>query len=295
MSAPRVGVVGLGRMGLPIAANLVARGFAVTGFRRSGGEQLVAAGGRSAASPAEVAAASDVVITILPSADAVERVVLGEDGLLAAVRPGTVLAEMSTVDLGRKTALRDVVAARGAAMLDCAISGTPGMVAPRLATVLASGEPDALERARPVLEAVGPLRVTGAFGTGSRTKFVTNLLVAAHVAAAAEAVALVRRWGLDPEATHDVLGGSMAASAVLARRGPAMPQRAWHPAPSPIDDMVAVLTTIEAEVAACGVAAPVLVAARSAFERAATLGWGGLDVSALYDLALGADALDASA
>lgn len=120
-----VGVVGPGRMGLPIAANLVDRGFTVTGHRRSGGEHLVAAGGRAASSPAEVAAASDVVVTLLPSA----------------------------------------LADAGVAMLDCAISGTPGMVAPRLATVLASGEPAVLKRARPVLEAVGPLRTTGASGS----------------------------------------------------------------------------------------------------------------------------------
>jgi len=114
-----VGVIGLGNMGLPIARNLLERGFAVTGFRRSGSPEFVAA------SPAEVAASADVLLSIVTDAEAVEEVVRGLHGTLHGLRPGTVHIEMSTVDVTHKAAIRDAVREAGGDMLDCPISGSP--------------------------------------------------------------------------------------------------------------------------------------------------------------------------
>ena len=122
-------MIGLGKMGLPIAQNLMDRGFGVIGYRRSGSPELAAAGGIVAASAAEVAAAADVLLSIVPDADAVEEVITGPDGTLKQLRPGMIHLEMSTIDVPRKARLRDEVQARGGDLLDCPISGSPGMVA----------------------------------------------------------------------------------------------------------------------------------------------------------------------
>ena len=134
----RVGVIGLGKMGLPIAVNLMERGFDVTGYRRSGSAELAAAGGTVAGSAAEVAASADVLLSIVPGAEDVEEIICGPAGTLTALRPGTIHIEMSTIDVPRKARIREAVVKSGGDLLDCPISGSPGMVAPRLATTFAS-------------------------------------------------------------------------------------------------------------------------------------------------------------
>src|SRR5262249_2299253 len=145
------------------ARNLLERGFAVTGFRRSGSPELVAAGGTFAGSAADVAAAADVLLSIVTDAEAVEDVVQGPHGTLRGLRPGTVHIEMTPVDVTRKAAVRDAVREAGGDLLDCPISGSPGMVAPRLATTFVSGDPDSVEAVRAVLDAIsGPWVYAGA-------------------------------------------------------------------------------------------------------------------------------------
>ena len=136
----RVGVIGLGKMGLPIARNLMDRGFEVIGYRRHGSPELVEAGGGLAGPAAEVASRSDVLLSIVPDTAAVSDIVCGEAGTLTTLRPGTVHIEMSTIDVGRKSAIRDAVQRRGGDVLDCPISGSPAMVAPRLAMVCTVAE-----------------------------------------------------------------------------------------------------------------------------------------------------------
>ena len=194
----RVGVIGLGKMGLPIARNLMVRGFRVTGYRRSGSPELLKEGGDVAASAAEAAAEADVIISIVPTADDVDEIIAGPDGTLTTLRPGTVHIEMSTIDVDRKARLRDLVRAKGGDLLDCPISGSPGMVAPRLATTFASGDKQNVDHVSAILDAIsGPWIYTGAFGTGAQMKYIANLLLAVHTVAAAEAMALARRSGLD--------------------------------------------------------------------------------------------------
>jgi putative dehydrogenase len=135
----RVGVIGLGKMGLPIARNLMERGFGVIGYRRSGSPELASEGGTVAASAAEVAGSADVIISIVPAADDVEEIIAGPHGTLTTLKPGTIHIEMSTIGVDRKARLRDQVQAEGGDLLDCPISGSPGMVAPRKATTFASG------------------------------------------------------------------------------------------------------------------------------------------------------------
>jgi putative dehydrogenase len=288
----RVGIIGLGKMGMPIARNLAERGFEIIGYRRSGSPELIASGGVAAASPAEVAERADVLLSILPVAAAVEEVVCGEAGTLTKLRAGTVHIEMSTVDVGHKGRIRDAVRRCGGDLLDCPISGGPGMVSRRLATTFASGDQASVDSVRPVLDAIsGPWVYTGAFGTGARMKYIASMLLATHTVAAAEAMVLARRSGLDLELVQRTLDNSIAASAIWKQRGPLMQQRAWLPAPGPIDMLHSILEQIEDYAAAAGLQTPVFTSAKTVFDKAVADGWGELDIACVHDQISGDSAL----
>jgi len=280
----RIGMIGLGKMGMPIARNLMERGFEVTGYRRHASPELAAIGGTVAGSAAGAAATADVLLSIVPDADAVQEVVCGPAGTLTALRPGTIHIEMSTIDVERKSLIRDAVRAKGGDMLDCPISGSPGMVTPRLATTFASGDPASVDAVRPVLDAIsGPWVYTGPFGTGARMKYIANLLLAVHTVAAAEALALAQRSGLDLDLVQRTLDGSIAESAIWKQRGPVMVQRAWSPAPGPVRTLHPILEQIEDCAARAGLSTPVFDSAKAAFDHALADGWGDLDIACVYD------------
>ena len=279
-----VGVIGLGKIGLPIARNLMERGFAVTGYRRHGSPELAEAGGTVAASPAEVAAHCDVLISVVPDTAAVEDVIEGPSGTLAGLRAGTVHIEMSTIGVPSKSRLADAVRAAGGDLLDCPISGTPGMVAQRQATTFVSGEPASVDRVTAVLDAIsGRWVYTGPFGTGARMKYIANMLLAVHTAAAAEAMALARRSGLDLELVQRTLDGSIASSAIWQLRGPMMAQRAWSPAPGPVATLHPILEQIAHCAAEEDLTTPVFDAAKAIFDKALADGWGDLDIACVHD------------
>jgi L-threonate 2-dehydrogenase len=291
----RVGIIGLGKMGLPIARNLIERGFTVTGYRRSGSPELTRAGGTVVGSPAEVAAAADVLLSIVPGAQDVEEIISGPAGTLRTMRSGTIHIEMSTIDVDRKARLCDEVRANGGDLLDCPISGSPGMVEPRLATTFASGDPVSVSAVSAVLDAIsGAWVYTGAFGTGARLKYIANLLLAVHTVAAAEAMALARRSGLDLELVQKTLDNSIAGSAIWRQRGPMMAERAWSPAPGPILTLQPILEQIEAHATQTGLSTPVFAAAKEAFDKAVADGWGHLDIASVHDQVSGVSALEES-
>jgi 3-hydroxyisobutyrate dehydrogenase len=280
----RIGLIGVGKMGLPIACNLMERGFEVTGFRRGPADDLIAAGGRVAASPAELAADADVLMSILPDSAAVDEVIRGISGTLRQMRPGTVHLEMSTIEVAVKSKLRDAVVDAGGDLLDCPISGSPGMVAPRLATTFVSGDQDSVDRVRSVLDAISGRWVhTGDFGTATRLKYVANLLVAVHTVAAAEAMAVAESCGLDLALVQSTLDDGIASSTIWKQRGPVMRRREWEPAPGPIDTLAQILDQIEVAAATAGVATPVFAAAKTLFDQARELDRGQLDIASVLD------------
>jgi L-threonate 2-dehydrogenase len=286
----RVAVIGLGKMGLPIARNLLERGFEVTGYRRSPGSELAAAGGAVAASAAEAAAQADVILSILPDTSAVEEIVSGPSGTLGTLRPGTVHIEMSTIPVRGKQRVRDAVRDAGGDLLDCPISGSPAMVAPRLATTFVSGARASADAVRPVLDAIsGPWVYTGEFGTGASMKYVANMLLATHMAAAAEAILLARHLGLDLELVQQTLDDSIASSAIWRQRGPVMHARQWTPAPGPIGTLQPILEQIDGAAGRAGFDPPVFGAAKALFDKALADGWGELDIAAVHDLIAGTE------
>jgi putative dehydrogenase len=225
MTDGAVGVVGLGIMGSAMAGHLLDAGFQVTGFDVVDEKlsALAERGGTAARSPAEVAAASDVVITSLATVAAVHAVVEGPDGLAAGAHDGLVVVDTNTMPLAVKEQSRDHLHGAGVTMLDCTLSGTGAQAARRDLVVFASGERDSFDRALPVLEAVSrSVEYLGEFGAGSKMKFIANLLVAIHNVAAAEAFLLASKAGLDLQQVYDVIQTGAGTSRMFEVRGPMM-------------------------------------------------------------------------
>ena len=209
---PRIGFIGLGSMGRPMAARLRAAGFALTVFdiRAETARDFVRNGGTAAATSADAARTSDVVITMLPNGDVVRRVVVdGDDNLLAAMSPGCVLIDMSSSSPTSTRSLGAMLAERDIAMLDAPVSGGVPRAEAGTLSIMVGGDAAVIDRCRPVLQAMGErIFTTGPLGSGHAMKALNNLVSAAGLIAATEALLVGRRFGLDPNVMIDVLNAS---------------------------------------------------------------------------------------
>jgi L-threonate 2-dehydrogenase len=221
MSLP-VGMIGLGIMGSAMAGNLVKAGFAVFGYDvlAEPRHALAAIGGRAARSNAEVAEQARIAIASLPSSAALEAVVAE----IAQVRPkDLILIEASTLPLDVKEAARDRLRAVDVTMLDCPLSGTGAQARNKDLSVYASGSKEAYATCIPIFEGFARSHYyIGEFGAGSKMKYVANLLVAIHNVAAAEAMVLAMKAGLDPELVLKVVADGAGSSRMFQVRGPMM-------------------------------------------------------------------------
>jgi 2-hydroxy-3-oxopropionate reductase len=219
-----VGVIGLGRMGRPVAARLLGAGFDIVVHNRSAGpvDALVDQGARAAASPAEVDAG--IVITLLPDPETVEAVTLD------AARPGSLLVDMSTSPPALAIRLHSVLRDRGAAAIDAPVSGGVTGARDGTLTIMAGGDAADLERARPVLDALSSrISHVGGPGAGQIAKAVNQLVVALNIQAVAEGLSLARSAGLDPALVREALLGGFADSRVLREHGQRMLERNFVP------------------------------------------------------------------
>jgi 3-hydroxyisobutyrate dehydrogenase-like beta-hydroxyacid dehydrogenase len=215
-------VVGLGIMGSAIAANLVRAGHSVIGYDIAPSRRRIAraSGVTGASTISEVARRVEVVICSLPSADALASV---SDAIARACPRRAVVVETSTLPLDAKEAARRTLRARRIALLDCPISGTGAQARTGDLVLYASGERAAFDRVTPVLQGFSRAQYfLGAFGNGSRMKYVANLLVAIHNVATAEALVLAMKAGLDPKMVVKVVADGAGGSRVLQLRGPMM-------------------------------------------------------------------------
>jgi len=279
-----VGIVGLGLLGSAIAARLRASGYPVVGHDIVPAcvERLVALGGTAAKSAAEVARASDVVLTVLPSLASVESAILGADGMVAGARPGQTLMQMSTISPELTRRLDGELAARGQTFLDCPVSGTSGMVAQGNGAFYVGGERALYERWRPMLECVLPRAVyIGAAGQAMLLKLVANLLVALNSASVAEALTLATRGGLDPGLVVDVLGAGAAASQMLQVRGPLM-VRGEFPAQMKLDLFMKDLHLIQGAAQACGADLELTDVAERLYAATQAAGHGAEDLAVVF-------------
>jgi 3-hydroxyisobutyrate dehydrogenase-like beta-hydroxyacid dehydrogenase len=287
-SSPTVGVVGVGLLGHAVAARLRAAGHGVVGHDvlPERVAALVALGGRAAPSAAAVAEAADPVCTLLPSLAAVEAAILGPEGVLAGARPGRTLVQMSTISPALTERLAREAAARGVEFLDCPVSGTSAMVAAGEGILLVGGEPAVVARWRPLLETILPRALhVGRAGQAMVVKLAANLLVGLHTAAAAEALTLVRRAGLDPGAVLEILTASAGSSRMLELRGP-MIVKQEYPAQMKLTLFMKDLGLILDAGVAAGAPLPLTETARALFAAAEAAGHGP------EDLAVVATALD---
>lgn len=240
MSHEPVGFVGLGVMGSAMSGHLLAAGFPVLGFDVDPGRRAEheARGGTVCASPEEVARGVGVVVTSLPSDAALGAVLDGPHGLAAGARPGLVVIETSTLGADVKQDGHDRAAAFGATLLDCPMSGTGQQARDGDLIAYLSGDEAAKERARPVLAAFTRAQYDlGPFGRGTAMKLVANLLVAVHNAAAAEALLLAERAGLDLDDVLAAVGDGAGGSRMLQVRGPLMAAGRYSPATATVRTM----------------------------------------------------------
>lgn len=280
---PDVGIVGLGIMGSAMAGNLLAHGPVVgTDIDPERRQAFAAAGGAVLGSAAEVARAAEVVITSLPTAAALHEVAAA---LAAAGRPGLIVVETSTLALGDKETARRLAEAGGVILLDCPLSGTGAQALERELVVLGSGDEDAFEAARDLLEEVArTVRHLGPFGHGTTMKLVANLLVSVHNAAAAEAFVLGVRAGLDPYRLYETVRLGAGGSVVFDRRGPLMAERRYLPATARVSMFVKDVGLIQELARSVDLETPVLDATLPLYRRAMAAGYADADGAALREV-----------
>ena len=228
-----LGFVGLGVMGGQMVKRLLDKGHRVTGYNRTRAkaEWLVAAGMRWADSPRLVAEASDVVISMVTDTKALHAITAGPDGILAALGPGKLFVDMSTVSPAASREVAAQVARTGAEMLDAPVSGSIVTLQQGQLSIMVGGTPEAFDRARGVLRDIGP-KVThvGANGLAVSMKIATNLNLSSQMLAFCEAVLLAEKSGIPREVAVDVLVNSAIASPMVKYRGPfvlGLPAEAW--------------------------------------------------------------------
>lgn len=280
-----VGIVGIGKMGLPVAISLLEHGFSVRGYRRHMVEEFVTRGGVPALSSKEVAQHCDIVLTCLPTDRALLEVVEGEEGLIHGAHPGLIVVEISMLSLPAKEQARASLQRADVVMLDCPISGTPAQVVPRKTVFFGSGDEEAFHSCLPVFQAVTDHNFyLGEFGAGSKMKCVANLLVAVHMLAAAEAMVLSTKAGLDPEMVMKVINPSIAGSTMFAARGPMMAARRYEPPLGAVHQVQEFIPLIKAFAAEAGCPTPLLDLASGYYDRAAEEGRAGQDIAAMFSV-----------
>jgi 3-hydroxyisobutyrate dehydrogenase-like beta-hydroxyacid dehydrogenase len=282
MAGERVGIVGLGIMGSAIARNLIAAGHSVSGFDTDPEKiaRLRSDGVIGCGSAAEAARGADLVLTSLPTVEALEATVAN---LVAAPQPDLVVAELSTMPIEVKQAAHDRLQAAGVILLDCPLSGTGAQAVTRALALYASGDEAAYRRIRPVFD--GFARVShylGTFGNGSRMKFVANLLVAVHNVAAAEAIVLGVKAGLDAERILEVIGSGAGTSRIFELRGPMMAKGVYTPPTATMHVLQKDSAIIAAFADALGVDTPMLDAAAPLYDEAEAQGYAEEDVGAVH-------------
>jgi len=279
----RVGLLGLGIMGSAIAPNLLKAGFEVVGFDPDpiSRERLRTLGGSPVDSPFAVAQAAEVLISLLPSPQALNDVIQGPEGLLASGRSGLILIESSTLAIADKLAAQ-AAGAHALVMLDCPLSGTGAQAANKDLVVFASGDTAAIARCRSVFDGFARSHHDlGVFGNGSKMKFVANLLVAIHNVAAAEAMVLGMKSGLDPQTLYQVIADGAGGSRMFSVRGPQMVADHYEPATMKIDVWQKDMKIIADFAASMSSPTPLLEACAPIYTAAVAQGRGHQDTAAV--------------
>lgn len=285
LRSTRVAVVGTGRMGGAMAVRIAAAGHDVTVWNRSRekAESVAASAGCEVADTArEAVEGAAVVVVSLADDDALEAAYSGPDGLVAGLDPGTVVADTSTVAPATVRRLAAAVSATGAALVDTPVSGSVSTVESGTLLVMAGGDPDAIEKARPVLDSFAQrIILVGPLGAGSTMKLAVNAVVFGLNQTLAESLVLAEKAGVDRELAYEVFSNSAVAAPYVRYKQAAFE----HPETTPVAfalDLVAKDLALAAELAAeVGAAVPQLEANRQVVAEAVQSGLGAADMSAI--------------
>lgn len=220
-----LGFIGLGIMGKPMAKNLLKAGFPMVAFdlNKNAVEDVVNAGALAASSSKEVAGRVDVIITMLPDSPDVKQVILGKEGVLEGIKPGSTVIDMSSINPLVSQEIEKELRKKGVEMLDAPVSGgETGAIQGTLA-IMVGGEEKVFNESMEIFKAVGRNIVhVGKIGAGGFVKLVNQIIVAANIAAVGEAFTLGAKAGLDPQVIHQAIRGGLAGSSVLETKAPMM-------------------------------------------------------------------------
>jgi 3-hydroxyisobutyrate dehydrogenase len=287
----RVGWIGLGAMGSPMAACVARAGHATTAFDLDPARAAALEGDGvvAAASAADAARDADVVVLMVATPDQVEAVLLGEPAVADALAPGTVAVIMATVGPAPMARWAQTLADREVEVVDAPVSGGVLRAADGDLLIMVSGAGTAVERARPLLDAMArTVAVVGeAPGDGQKVKLVNQLLCGVHIAAAAEALAFAESLGLDPGETLEVVRGGAAQSFMLEDRGPRMVAGAFEQPRSALDIFVKDMGLVTEAAGESGFQAPLARTAQALYDEGRDAGLGRMDDASVIDVLRG--------
>jgi 3-hydroxyisobutyrate dehydrogenase-like beta-hydroxyacid dehydrogenase len=289
-SAERIGFLGLGIMGSRMAANVARAGFPLSVWTHTPGKAERWAsehGSTAAATPAEVARGSDIVVSMVVDGDQVAAVLLGEQGVIAAAREGLLCVDMSTIGPPQTRRIGAALRERDVRMLDAPVTGSSPRAQDGSLTIMVGGEPDDFARARPLLEAMGRLIVhVGELGQGEMLKLINNSLAAANATAVAEALLLAAATGIDFDALVKVTSSGSGASAQLELKAGAMREHDFTTMFKTTHMLKDVRLCLD-EAQSAGVPFPAAAHARDLLTAAAGRGHGEQDYAAIIEAAEG--------
>ena len=228
----KIGFIGLGIMGKPMAKNLLKAGYElnICDINKDAVAEVAAAGAAAYDTPRETAAESDIILTMLPNSPHVKTVIEGKDGVLEGMKPGTILVDMSSIDPNVSIELEKEVAAAGGEMLDAPVNGGEPKAVDATLSFMCGGKQEVFDRVKPILEKMGSsIVLVGPVGSGNMTKLANQIIVAVNIAALSEALVLATKSGVNTENVYKAIRGGLAGSTVMDAKAPMMLDRNFDP------------------------------------------------------------------
>ena len=281
-----IGFIGLGIMGRPMAKNLLKAGYPLVVHSRTRGpvDEIARAGAKVGSSPRDVAAQSDVLITMLPNSPDVELVALGRDGIIEGARPGLLFVDMSTISPIVSKKVGEALAAKSVKMLDAPVSGGERGAIDGALSIMVGGDKAVFDAVLPIFQAMGKtITHLGPLGFGGFTKLANQIIVAVNLTALGEALTLAKKAGLDRDLTLTALAGGLAGSKCLDQKKPNYLADTYNPG-FKIDLHFKDLGLIMESARALGVPLPTTAVVQELFSALRVKGRGGLDHSGVITL-----------
>ena len=222
MSNEKIGFIGLGIMGRPMAKNLIKAGYALVVYDKFAAlDDVAALGAEKASSNKEVASKSDVIITMLPNSPHVKEAILGKDGVAEGIKSGAIVVDMSSIAPAASQEVGKALKEKGAAFLDAPVSGGEPKAIDGTLAIMVGGDKAVFEKVKPILEKMGSSAVyVGGLGAGNVTKLANQIVVALNIAAVSEAFTLAAKAGVDPVQVFEAIKGGLAGSTVMNAKVP---------------------------------------------------------------------------